>query len=105
MSRSKKIVINDILIIGVWTVFIGYLIFFIITWHIEEISPKPFVCAFFILFVLQFLLVLSMFVDCIKRMWKKRGDKMLWWIILIIFGGITGATIYYLLVARKASIE
>lgn len=59
-----------------------------------------FVLIILALAVLIFIFWISMLVDCIKRKFKEDSDKIIW-IIVIIFTGVIGASIYYFIVKTK----
>tara|TARA_Y100000310_G_C20659484_1_gene803892 strand:- start:1206 stop:1457 length:252 start_codon:yes stop_codon:yes gene_type:complete len=41
-----------------------------------------------------------MIIDCIKRKFKEESEKIIW-ILILIFLGVIGATLYYFIIKRK----
>ena len=56
-----------------------------------------FMLIIFLLGVFVFVFWLLMLIDCIKRKYKEGIEKLVW-VLVIIFTGIIGATIYYFVV-------
>jgi len=51
--------------------------------------------------VLLFLFWITMFVDCVRRTFRKRFAKFLW-VLVFAFLQVPGAFVYWLIVKRKA---
>ena len=54
-----------------------------------------------VLSVVGFVIWILMLVDCVNRKFKKKDEKIIW-VIVIVLTGIIGALIYYFVVKRKA---
>jgi hypothetical protein len=55
---------------------------------------------FLALGVLAFIFWILMLIDCVKRKFKEESEKIVW-VLVIIFTGIIGASIYYFIVKNK----
>jgi hypothetical protein len=59
-----------------------------------------FVLIMVILGILIFVFWVLMLVDCVTRKFKEDSEKIVW-VLVIIFTGIIGASIYYFIVKAK----
>lgn len=50
--------------------------------------------------ILAFIFWIAMLIDCLKRKFKNDSDRIIW-VLVVIFAGIIGATIYYFVVKKK----
>jgi hypothetical protein len=50
--------------------------------------------------ILSFVFWVAMLIDCLKKKFKNDNDRIIW-VLVIIFTGLLGATIYYFVVKKK----
>lgn len=118
-ALRRKRLFYDVLVAVVWALCIAYFIFFLTIWFstfIEVTKPPADISPNFlesmhskdealkklfpIPFTSQLLLAAVMLITCIRQKFPSKGEKALW-LLLILVGGILGATVYYFIKARS----